>query len=55
MRDIEGKLPEGASKLRAGDPRAGCTGRDTALLSLCWDDWELDRAREVVQQQMDRK
>ncbi|KAF9005191.1 acyl-CoA N-acyltransferase [Cyathus striatus] len=25
---------------REGDPRAECPGRHTALLSLCWDEWE---------------
>ncbi|TEB20507.1 hypothetical protein FA13DRAFT_1757767 [Coprinellus micaceus] len=25
---------------REGDPRAGWLGRDTVMLSLCWDDWE---------------
>jgi len=25
---------------RDGDPRAGCAGRDTAMLGICWDDWE---------------
>ncbi|KAJ6606885.1 acyl-CoA N-acyltransferase [Mycena sp. CBHHK59/15] len=25
---------------RAGDPKQGCMGRDTILLSMCWDDWE---------------
>ncbi|KAJ6598163.1 acyl-CoA N-acyltransferase [Mycena vulgaris] len=26
--------------VREGDPRTGCLGRDTVVLSLCWDDWE---------------
>jgi len=25
---------------RSEDPRPGCIARDTAMLSLCWDDWE---------------
>ena len=25
---------------RSEDPRPGHVGRDTAMLSLCWDDWE---------------
>ncbi|KAG6907055.1 hypothetical protein DXG01_010741 [Tephrocybe rancida] len=25
---------------RAGDPRESALGRDTVVLSLCWDDWE---------------
>ncbi|KAJ7779144.1 acyl-CoA N-acyltransferase [Mycena metata] len=32
---------------RTGDPRADCPGRDTVVLSLCWDDWEAG-ARESV-------
>ncbi|KAF8639346.1 hypothetical protein AX17_001565 [Amanita inopinata Kibby_2008] len=35
---------ESASNGRVGrgkeDPRMGCVGRDTAMLSHCWDDWE---------------
>ncbi|KAG1734920.1 acyl-CoA N-acyltransferase [Suillus paluster] len=38
---------------RAGDPRPGTVGTDTALLALCWDDWESERAR--VLQAMDRR
>ncbi|KAF5331918.1 hypothetical protein D9611_008911 [Ephemerocybe angulata] len=26
--------------VRAKDPKPDCVGRDTAMLSLCWDDWE---------------
>ncbi|CAA7263759.1 unnamed protein product [Cyclocybe aegerita] len=33
------------SALREGEAREGCPGRDTALLSLCWDDWEHERAK----------
>ncbi|EJC99183.1 uncharacterized protein FOMMEDRAFT_160755 [Fomitiporia mediterranea MF3/22] len=32
--------------------RAG-PGRDALVLSLCWDDWDLDSTRATVQQQMD--
>lgn len=34
-------LPEGkeGKKSREGDPRSGL-GRDSALLAVCWDDWE---------------
>ncbi|KAF4622273.1 hypothetical protein D9613_009224 [Agrocybe pediades] len=35
-------------KVRDGDPRSACVGRDTALLGLCWDDWE-DGARDKVE------
>ncbi|KAJ3513937.1 hypothetical protein NLJ89_g2665 [Agrocybe chaxingu] len=37
-----------ACALREGDPREGCPGRDTALLSLCWDDWEQERTKVDV-------
>ncbi|EJC99181.1 GNAT family acetyltransferase [Fomitiporia mediterranea MF3/22] len=49
----EGKIGLHVSPERAA-VRAG-VGRHSWMLSLCWDDWELDGAREVVQQQMDRK
>jgi len=38
---------------REGDPRPGTVGHDTAILALCWDDWERERAR--VLQAMDRR
>ena len=34
-----GKLGNGSSE-RAGDPRPSAPGRNTVLLSACWDDWE---------------
>ena len=40
-------------KLREADPRSGCMGMDTVLLSLCWDDWE-DGARDKVEEIMNR-
>ncbi|KAF8174571.1 acyl-CoA N-acyltransferase [Pholiota molesta] len=40
-------------EIREGDPCKGCVGRDTALLSLCWDDWE-KQARERVNEIMKR-
>ncbi|KAG1769083.1 acyl-CoA N-acyltransferase [Suillus placidus] len=40
-------------KERVGDPRPGTVGTDTALLALCWDDWESERAR--VLELMDRR
>ncbi|KAF4618685.1 hypothetical protein D9613_009799 [Agrocybe pediades] len=40
-------------KVREGDPRSDCIGRDTVMLSLCWDDWE-DGAREAVDAIMNR-
>ncbi|KAJ3846332.1 acyl-CoA N-acyltransferase [Lentinula lateritia] len=33
---------------REGDPRAGCPGRDTVTLAICWDEWE-DGGREKVE------
>ncbi|KAJ7234759.1 hypothetical protein B0H12DRAFT_1142452 [Mycena haematopus] len=39
--------------VRAGDPKADCLGRDTVLLSLCWDDWEAG-ARQSVNEIMQR-
>lgn len=39
---------------REGDPKAGYEGRDTAMLGLCWDDWE-GGAREKVDAIMARK
>ncbi|KAJ7176863.1 acyl-CoA N-acyltransferase [Mycena filopes] len=38
---------------RKGDPRADCSGCDTVVLSLCWDDWEAG-ARESVNKIMQR-
>lgn len=38
---------------REGDPSPGTVGTDTALLALCWDDWETERAR--VLEVMDRR
>ncbi|KAJ7176862.1 acyl-CoA N-acyltransferase [Mycena filopes] len=38
---------------RGGDPRAECPGRDTVVLSLCWDDWDAG-AREEVNRIMQR-
>jgi RimJ/RimL family protein N-acetyltransferase len=38
---------------RTGDPMPGYVGRDTAMLSLCWDDWE-GGAREHVDETMAR-
>jgi RimJ/RimL family protein N-acetyltransferase len=40
--------------VREGDSKEGCVGRDSALLSLCWDDWE-GGERERIQKTMDRK
>lgn len=48
-----GKVGNGGEE-RVGDPRQGCPGRDTAILSLCWDDWE-SGGRERVDAIMARK
>ncbi|KAL0948310.1 hypothetical protein HGRIS_010901 [Hohenbuehelia grisea] len=40
-------------ELRNGDPREGCLGRDSVVLSVCWDDWE-GGVREKVQGVMNR-
>ncbi|KAJ8581966.1 acyl-CoA N-acyltransferase [Rhizopogon salebrosus TDB-379] len=40
-------------KEREGDPRPGTVGRDTAMLAICWDDWESERARVLLA--MDRR
>lgn len=40
-------------KERAEDSRPGTVGTDTALLALCWDDWESERAR--ILEVMDRR
>lgn len=41
-------------EIRPGDSKRDCVGRDTVLLSLCWDDWE-EGAREQVDMVMARK
>ena len=40
--------------LRKGDPRASFVGRDTVLLSVCWDDWEAG-VRKLVEETMARE
>ncbi|PIL34467.1 hypothetical protein GSI_03243 [Ganoderma sinense ZZ0214-1] len=40
QRVLDGHKPGNGAKRREGDPRAGSVGRDTAILSICWDDWE---------------
>lgn len=39
--------------LREGDPKKEHQGRDTAVLSLCWDDWEAG-VKERVKEMMNR-
>jgi len=40
--------------VREGDPRKERAGRDTAMLSLCWDDWE-GSAKIVVDRAIARR
>lgn len=40
--------------IRKGDPREECGGRDTVILSLCFDDWE-NGGREKADAVMDRR
>ncbi|KAH7925793.1 acyl-CoA N-acyltransferase [Leucogyrophana mollusca] len=42
-----GKMHNGIP-LREGDPRPGTLGRDTAMLALCWDDWETEREKVIA-------
>ncbi|OJA16334.1 hypothetical protein AZE42_06577 [Rhizopogon vesiculosus] len=46
-------IASNGGRVREGDPRPGTVGNDTAMLALCWDDWESERAR--VLQAMDRR
>jgi len=46
-------IASNGGRLRESDLRPGTVGRDTAMLALCWDDWESERAR--VLQAMDRR
>lgn len=47
-------LPSGKGKpgssvlLKAGDPRSDCVGRHTAILAICWDDWENGGKEEAL-------
>ena len=47
QRVLHGHKPGNGLKNREGDPRAGTVGRDTAILSMCWDDWE-EGKREAI-------
>jgi RimJ/RimL family protein N-acetyltransferase len=40
---------------REGDPRAGCMGRDTIILGLCFDDWENGGRGKVESEMASRK
>ncbi|KAJ7104161.1 hypothetical protein B0H15DRAFT_918775 [Mycena belliarum] len=47
-------LPEGKEGKAAGEGRGEGVGRDTAVLGICWDDWE-NGGREHVERAMERK
>lgn len=38
--NLDGYLAGNGKVLREEDPKPGCAGRDTALFTLTWDDWE---------------
>jgi RimJ/RimL family protein N-acetyltransferase len=40
-------------KVRKGDPREECPGRDSARLAVCWDDW-MNGGRDKVDKEMQR-
>ena len=42
------EVPESREELRNG------RGRHVLMFSMCWDDWELDGARDTVREQMAR-
>ncbi|KAF9050420.1 acyl-CoA N-acyltransferase [Panaeolus papilionaceus] len=46
-------LPEGQPGKAVDSRRGTRNGRDSVILSLCWDDWE-SGARELVEKQMNR-
>ena len=35
--------------VRQGDPKENLTGRDTVVLSVCWDDWEDGVRRQTIE------
>jgi RimJ/RimL family protein N-acetyltransferase len=50
----EDKIGNGVdTSQREGEAKKGRPGRNTVLLSLCWDDWEMER--ENVQKLMERR
>ncbi|KAI5986711.1 acyl-CoA N-acyltransferase [Pisolithus marmoratus] len=46
--------PGDSVQSRAGDPKPDSVGRHTAILAICWDDWE-NGGREEVQRLMARR
>ncbi|KAF8206482.1 acyl-CoA N-acyltransferase [Mycena galopus ATCC 62051] len=46
-------LPKGREGNKAGPGRGEALGRDSALLAVCWDDWE-NGVKEHVAKQIDR-
>ncbi|TBU46062.1 acyl-CoA N-acyltransferase [Dichomitus squalens] len=49
QRVLDGSKPGNEKAAREGDPKPGTVGRDTALLSLCWDDWEEGKKDAICQ------
>jgi len=49
----EGKEMGNGLQRREGDPRIRNVGRDSLIMSICWDDWE-DSARARVDAVMAR-
>ncbi|KIY66004.1 hypothetical protein CYLTODRAFT_378474 [Cylindrobasidium torrendii FP15055 ss-10] len=54
LSEEQGFLGGNGKALREGDPRPDCVGRDSYVLSVCWDDWE-NGVRELVEKSMNRK
>lgn len=44
---LAGHKPGNGREVREGNPRAGTRGRDTAILAVCWDDWE-EGVKDVI-------
>lgn len=47
--------PGNSTQSRAGDPKSDCVGRHTAILAICWDDWENGGREEVLRLMARRK
>lgn len=50
--EARGKAGNGRGAPPYGNPKD--LGRDIVLLSMCWDDWMIDRKRELVRDMMNR-
>jgi hypothetical protein len=46
--------PNNGKGTRKGDPREGWGGRNSAMLSACWDEWE-ESVKEKVDKVMGRR